>query len=57
MWVVSDGKLLSESQHTLGFIHSAMLLEGKTTRAKFASWCNVFDNNVAVLDRKLTYES
>ena len=27
------------------------------TSARFLSWCNVFDNNVAVLDRKLPYES
>ena len=48
MWVVLDGKLLYESQHTLGFTHRAMLLEEKLTRAKFASWCNVFDDNVVV---------
>ena len=34
-----------------------MLLEGKLTLARFPSWCNVFDNNVAVLDGKLPYES
>ena len=34
-----------------------MLLEGKLTLARFASWCNVFDNNVAMLDGKLPYES
>ena len=27
-----------------------MLLEGKLTPARFTSWCNVFDYNVAVLD-------
>ena len=34
-----------------------MLLEGKLTRARFASRCNVFDDNVAVLDGKLPYKS
>ena len=34
-----------------------MLLEGKLTRARFASWCNVFDDNMAVLDGKIPYES
>ena len=34
-----------------------MLLEGKLTSATFPSWCNVFDNNVVVLDGKLAYES
>ena len=34
-----------------------MLLEGKLIPARFPSWCNVFDDNVAVLDGKLTYES
>ena len=34
-----------------------MLLEEKLTPAKFASWCNVFDDNVAVLDGKLLYET
>ena len=29
----------------------------KLTLARFASWCNVFDNNVAMLDGKLSYES
>ena len=32
------------------------MLEGKLTLAIFASWCNVFDENVAVLDGKLHYE-
>ena len=41
----------------LTFTHRAMLLEGKLTPARFASWCNVFYNNVAVLDGKLPYES
>ena len=35
----------------------SMLLEGKLTPARFPSRCNVFDNNVAVLDGKLPYES
>ena len=34
-----------------------MLLEEKLTQAIFASWCNVFDDNVAVLDGKLPYKS
>ena len=34
-----------------------MLLEGKITQARFPSRCNVFDNNVAVLDGKIPYES
>ena len=34
-----------------------MLLEGNLTPTRFPSWCNVFDDNVVVLDRKLTYES
>jgi len=34
-----------------------MLLEWKLTQAIFPSRCNVFDNNVAVLDGKLPYES
>ena len=34
-----------------------MLLEGKLTPAKFTSWCNVFDDNVAMLDGKLQYGS
>ena len=32
------------------------MLEGKITLARFASWCNVFDDNVVVLDRKLVYK-
>ena len=34
-----------------------MLLEGKITPTRFPSWFNVFDNNVAVLDGKIHYES
>ena len=34
-----------------------MMLERKITLARFASWCNVFDDNVAILDEKLPYES
>ena len=30
-----------------------MLLEGKLTPTRFLSWCNVFDNNVTVLEGKL----
>ena len=33
-----------------------MLLKGKLTPTRFPSWCNVFDDNVAVLDGKLPYE-
>ena len=33
------------------------MLEGKLTPVRFASWCNVFDDNVAVLDEKLPYKS
>ena len=33
------------------------MLEGNPSPAKFPSFCNVFDNNVAVLDGKLPYES
>ena len=33
-----------------------MLLEEKLTPDRFPSWCNVFDNNVDVLDGKLPYE-
>ena len=33
-----------------------MLLEGKLTPARFPSWCNVFDDNVAMLDGKIPYE-
>ena len=33
------------------------MLEGKLTLARFPSWCNVFDDNVAVLDGKLPYEN
>ena len=31
--------------------------ERNLTLARFLSWCNVFDNNVTVLDGKLPYES
>ena len=41
----------------LTFTHRAMLLEEKLTPARFASWCNVFEDNVTVLDGKLPYES
>ena len=34
-----------------------MLLEGKLTPTRFASWCNVFDDNVTMFDKKLPYES
>ena len=34
-----------------------MLLGAKLTSTRFPSWCNVFDDNVVVLDGKLTYES
>ena len=34
-----------------------MLLEGKLTPARFLSWCNVFDNNVVMLDEKIHCES
>ena len=54
--IVLDGKLPYESYHTLTFIHRSMLLEGKLTPARFASWCNIFDYNVAMLDGKLPYE-
>ena len=33
-----------------------MLLEAKLTSAKIPSWCNAFDETVAVLDGKLSYE-
>ena len=39
------------------FTHRVMLLEGKLTLARFASWCNVFDENVPVLDGKILYEN
>ena len=42
--------------NTLSFTHHAKL-EGKLTPARFASWCNVFDENVAVLDEKLPYKN
>ena len=31
-----------------------MMLEGKLTPTRFSSRCNVFDNNLAVLDKKNT---
>ena len=31
-----------------------MLLGAKLTSTRFSSWCNVFDDNVVVLDGKLT---
>ena len=34
-----------------------MLLGAKLTPTRFSSWCNVFDDNVAVFDGKLPYES
>ena len=40
----------------MAFTHCAMFLEGKLTLARFASWCNVFDDNVTVLDGKIPYE-
>ena len=55
--VMFHGKLPYERLHTLTFTHRAMLLEEKLTPARFSSWCNVLDNNVAVLDEKLPYES
>ena len=33
------------------------MLKGKLTPTIFPSWCNVFDNNVVVLDEKLPYRS
>ena len=30
--------------------------EGNIARIIFSSWCNLFDDNVAVLDGKLPYE-
>ena len=33
-----------------------MLFEGNLTPARFPSWCNVFTDNVVVLDGKLPYE-
>ena len=30
------------------------MLEGKLTPTRFPSWCNVFDDNMAVLYGKLT---
>ena len=32
------------------------MLEEKLTPIRFSSWCNVFDDNVAMLDEKLPYE-
>ena len=33
-----------------------MFYERKVTLARFPSWCNVIDDNVVMLDRKLPYE-
>ena len=55
--VVLDEKLHYKIWHTLDFTHLAMLLEGKLTLDRFASWCNVFDDIVAVLEIKLPYKS
>ena len=41
----------------LYFIHHAMLLEGKITRVRFPYQCNVYDDNVVLLDGKLTFVS
>ena len=41
----------------MAFTHRAMLLEEKLTLARFASWCNVFDENVSILDGKILYEN
>ena len=41
----------------ISFTHSAMLLERKLALARFSSWYNVFDDNVAVLYGKLPYEN
>ena len=55
--VVLDRKLPYEIKHTLAFTHRAMFLEGNINPNRLASWCIVFDHNVAVLDGKLPYES
>ena len=55
--VLLHRKIPYESGHTLVFTNRAMLLEGKLTQTRFASWCNVFDDSVDVLDGKLPYES
>jgi len=34
-----------------------MLLEGKLTTVRFPSLCNVFDDNVVILDETLPYKS
>ena len=39
--------------NTLAFTHRAMLLKENPTPARFPSWCNVFDDNVVVLDEKI----
>jgi len=41
----------------LYFIHHAMLFEGKLTRVRFPYQSNVYDDNVVLLDGKLTFES
>ena len=54
--VMLHEKLPYENQHTLAFTYRALLLKGKLTPARFSSWCNVFDDNVLVLDGNLPYE-
>ena len=39
------------------FTLRAMLFEEKLTPIRFSSLCNVFDDNVVVIDEKLPYES
>ena len=34
-----------------------MLLKGNITPARFPSWCDIYDDNVVVLDRNLAYEN
>ena len=41
----------------LDFSHRSMLLKGKISPAIFPSWCDIFDDNAVVLDRKLPYEN
>ena len=45
------------NEHTWAFTHCAMLSGGKLTPTRFPSQCNVFDDNVVVLDGILSYES
>jgi len=33
-----------------------MLLEGKLTLGRFSSWCNIFDDDMVVLDGKPPYD-